>query len=94
MITRLVELRKAVLDSWTLTYQRETGYARLMERAADKLRTFFTRHPSGGHPKEVEVEVGGVTYRIFEPVPEATSWIPFAVLLEQLEAAVREDERE
>ena len=79
MATRLEELRKAVLESWTLTYQRETGYARLLERAADKLRMFFTRHPDGKHPKEVKVEVGGVTYRVFEPVPEATNWAATAI---------------
>lgn len=93
-VTRLGELRKAVLDSWTLTYQRETAYGRRLESAEQKWskkKLMFTRYKVD--EKEALVMFGGRKYRVERPAPEETQWVPFAVLLEQFEEAVRADER-
>ena len=37
--TRLDDLRKAMLDSWTLTYQREQAYVETLEGAAGRWAT-------------------------------------------------------
>ncbi len=90
MKDRVDALRRAVLESWTLTQQRSA----LLVAVEAKHEVGFTRY--GVADEDANVRLGPRKYQMVrrgKKEPEPVAWVPFAVLLDQFEEAVRAEEQ-